>query len=246
MGTGLGIVTAGVPRSKVEPLWKSLCNEALLLEKILNRFDPGSEVSSLNHLPPDGEAPLGTLLEAILHSAKTYWERTGGLFDVTGGSMGRVSFPSPGKIRPGGAALDFGGFAKGWFVRRCGEVLDAEGVRNVFLDFGGSTILCRGAHPGGDCWKVSVPDPFTGLPVAEVELRDRTLSTSGNSPGYVGHIVNPLTGARVEAHRLALALSADSLDAEVLSTVLMIADGKQRKELEKEFPDAEMKVIDLT
>ena len=228
MGTGLGIITAGAPRQKVEPLWKSLCEEAQRLDRMLNRFDPDSEVSSLNAAAGADPKPASASLAEMIRSAEGYKARTGGLFDIT----------------LGGTTLDFGGFAKGWFLRTCAEALEREGVHNAFVNFGGSTILALGAQPGGDCWKVGVRDPFDGKTVAEVELRDETLSTSGNSPSYDGHILNPLTGERVRGRRLATAVCADCLDAEVLSTALMAAAPEQIQQLRREFPRARIEIYD--
>jgi thiamine biosynthesis lipoprotein len=78
-----------------------------------------------------------------------------------------------------------------------------------------------------------------------VTLRDKALSTSGNSPGYTGHVVNPKTGMAVEDKILTAVVCDDPLEAEVLSTTLMMADGGQRKKLRGRFPECEFGIYEL-
>ena len=49
MGTRLEVLTVGVPKEKMTALWEKLSAKALSLDAMLNRFDPVSEVSILNH-----------------------------------------------------------------------------------------------------------------------------------------------------------------------------------------------------
>ena len=226
MGTGLEFLTAGFDPGKASRLWERFENEAVRLDRLLSRFAPESEVYRLNS---GALASPGKEIAGMIEKAGSYRDRTCGLFD----------------IHPDGTTLDFGGFAKGWFLSLCLKALRQERVRNAFVDFGGSAILALGAHPYGDCWKVSVPSPWDGSILAEVELRDEALSTSGNSPLYGGHILNPLSGEAVTARRLVTVRSRDPLDAEVLSTALMAADEERRKKIENEFPEAEIVIYDL-
>lgn len=75
----------------------------------------------------------------------------------------------------------------------------------------------------GDCWKVSLQNPYTQQTLDEFCLTDNTLSTSGNTEQYTGHIINPLTGIYNEQKKVTSILSDNPLDAEILSTVWMIA-----------------------
>ncbi len=226
MGTGLEFLTAGHDPEKAARLWKTLESEAVRLEKMLSRFDPQSEVSRLNL---DALFKPGAELAGMIEMAESYRERTLGLFD----------------IHPDGRTLDFGGFAKGWFLKICGQALQDAGVVNAFVDFGGSAILALGSHPYGDCWKVSLPNPWDGCVLAEMNLRDTALSTSGNSPHYSGHILNPRTGEAISARRVVTVKSRNPLDAEVLSTALMAANPEQRQKIEKAFPEAETEIYEL-
>ena len=115
--------------------------------------------------------------------------------------------------------LDFGGFAKGYALKKIQEILLRGNIENAFVDFGNSSIMGIGHHPYGDCWKVSLQNPYTQQTLDEFCLTDNTLSTSGNTEQYTGHIINPLTGIYNEQKKVTSILSDNPLDAEILSTV---------------------------
>jgi thiamine biosynthesis lipoprotein len=117
-------------------------------------------------------------------------------------------------------------------------MLRSKGVSCAFVDFGSSSILGIGKHPYGDSWKVGVVDPYTRLQVREISLNDCSMSTSGNAPSYSGHIRNPRTGEPCGGRKLVTVLSDNPLDAEVLSTVLMIAGDKEREIIMANFPES--------
>ena len=227
MGTKLEMLAVGVEEEVIMPLWEKLSDLACGLDRMLNRFDPGSEVSALNLSDNPLELEMSETLSEIVALSEDYYDRTEGLFDVVDGA----------------GKLDFGGFGKGYFLRRCEEFLRNKGVDCAFVDFGNSSILGIGHHPYGDSWKVGVVDPYTRQVVKEMSLNDRSMSTSGNSPIYSGHIRHPRTGEKCETRRLVTVVSRDALDAEVLSTVLMIADDDERQRILKNFPDAAVDIM---
>lgn len=245
MGTRLDLVTCGEDLVPSQDLWRRLLQDVSRLDKVFNRFDPSSEVSTLNKaVSLQGVGVSDVLYNALLLTME-YNEKTSGLFDVTGGHMQDIEISETGTVSLYGHQLDFGGFAKGFFARRAERTIREAGFGSVYLDFGGSTIIGIGAHPFGDAWRVTLKDPFSGGTLAEVSLRDRTLSTSGNTPSYSGHIRNPLTGESNTRKMLSSVIAVDALDAEVLSTVSMIANDRAMQELAENYPDAEIKVYDL-
>lgn len=244
MGTRLELVTAGTPLPEVTPFWNWLKEEAFRLDGLLNRFDPASAVSRAREASRRGAVPAGPALAVLLEEALAYRERTGGLFDVTLGRGGVRR--EDGAFVLEDADLDFGGFAKGFLLREAKERLAAAGIRCAFVDFGASAILGVGSHPHGDSWLVDVNDPFhPGAVLARTALRDRALSTSGNMPGYSGHIVHPATGRAVEGRTMATAVADDPLDAEVLTTALVAASAAERGALRSAFPDAETEIFEI-
>ena len=244
MGTRLEFVTAGTPLPEVTPFWNWLKEEAFRLDALLNRFDPESAVSRARETSRQGPVPAGPELAVLLREALAYRERTGGLFDVTLGRGGVRQ--EDGTLVLENADLDFGGFAKGYLLREAKGRLAAAGIRCAFVDFGASAILGVGTHPHGDSWLVDVNDPFhPGVVLARTALRDRALSTSGNMPGYTGHIVHPATGRAVEGRKVVTAVADDPLDAEVLTTALMAASFAEREELRGMFPDIQTEIFEI-
>lgn len=229
MGTRLDVLMVGVSEEKAVALWKRLCGRVNGLDAMLNRFDPGSEVSKMNAAEAPLKGRMSDEMSLIVALADEYRGRTCGLFDVV---------DAEGK-------LDFGGFAKGYFLKECGNMLREEGVGCAFVDFGNSSILGIGHHPYGDSWKVGVVNPFTQKVLTEISLRDSAMSTSGNTPSYTGHIRNPKTGQTCREHKVVTAVATDPLDVEILSTVLMIADEEQKKMIGKEFPEVKTDIFEI-
>ena len=150
--------------------------------------------------------------------------------------MEEVSLDEENRISLRGHELDFGGFAKGFLLKELKSKLVSSGIWTAFVDFGDSSILALGHHPFGDCWKVGVKDPFGGAVLGEIELRDQAMSTSGNTPVYSSHIVNPKTGEADNSRTVVTVVSDDPLDAEVLSTVAIIASPEELEIVKKNFP----------
>lgn len=227
MGTRLEILVVGIGEDVVMPLWEKLHDLVFALEGILNRFDPESEVSMLNLSDNPREMPMSDEMADIVGLADRYNDLTAGLFDVT---------DENGKF-------DFGGFGKGYFLKKCESMIRESGVGCAFVDFGNSSILCIGHHPYGEAWPVGVVDPYTRMTVKEIMLKDSSMSTSGNSPLYTGHIRNPLTGEVCMGRHLVTVVSDDPLDAEVMSTVLMIAPESDVQSLISKFPSLRIEVM---
>ena len=225
MGTRFDLVIPDIAEAAARLLWESLCDWLQASDLLLDRFNAGSEVARLNAGKAD--SPSAALSEWI-ETGEHYRKLTGGLFSVRAGGR-----------------LDFGGLAKGVAVRHAKTLLQSRGVLNAYIDFGGSAILGLGHHPYGPEWKVSVRDPFRGGVLMEAGLRDLALSTSGNTPGYSGHIVNPLSGEKCVSRTLVCVTAEDPVDAEVLSTTLMIASDEQKDKVTGFFPSAKMRIFEL-
>ena len=245
MGTKLDALLVGPERSVSATLWERAVSEAQRLNAMLNRFDPLSEVSRLNAAADSGEVAVSEDLLSLIQVCETYRERTGGLFDIARGSCGEGILILPGsRVALQGGSLDFGGFAKGWFLRVFRSWLLEAGVGSAYVDFGGSTILALGTHPFGASWRVRVVHPYTGSVLEDVDLVDRTLSTSGNRPGYTGHVQDPSTGRPVKERRIVTVVSEDPLEAEVLSTAAMVPDDGGLTSLRQRFPSSEIHRFD--
>lgn len=245
MGTRLEVLMVHPDIEMLSRLWRDVACLLESMDRVFDRFAPDSEVSRLNSRSRD-IADISPVMEDALRLCGDYYERTLHLFDVTLGHFrditvgaGKVIFRNP-MVR-----LDFGGFAKGYALRSVRRLLAANGVKNAFVDFGGSSIIGMGHHPYGDCWKVGFDSPETGVRLRDFRLYDSSLSTSGNTPSYSGHIINPLTGVANRRKMAATVVAGDSLDAEVLSTVWMIASPEQRRQIAELSADVEANIYEL-
>jgi thiamine biosynthesis lipoprotein len=154
------------------------------------------------------------------------------------------------ELREVGAALDFGGIAKGWTLDRISESLRAAGVTRALLSFGESSIAAIGAAPGADGWGVALGDAAGGI-AGTLSLRDRSLSVSGSLGQFVeidgrryGHVIDPRSGEPLERPQVAAALAPSGAQAEALSKALLVLGEKDGIALVESLPDAEGISID--
>lgn len=208
MGTKFDLVIHGSEEIVATALWREVCADLEKYERMLDRFDPSSELSLVN----EGKAVPSEELESLIVLSDEYRMKTGGCFDITKGSTER------GKVQ-----YDFGGFAKGFVLRLALDKVKQAGAGCVLADFGQSSFFALGGHPLGGSWKASLKSPYSGAVLREIDIVDGALSVSGNTPGYCGHIIDPRTGESVISRKMVVVSSPDPLDAEVLSTALMVA-----------------------
>jgi thiamine biosynthesis lipoprotein len=122
-----------------------------------------------------------------------------------------------------GAALDLGGFAKGWTLDRLGDLLAREGIDRGLLNFGGSSLLALGAPLDASLWRVAVD----AGPV--LALTDRSVSISsafGQSFHVEGaefaHIVDPRSGSPLQWRQRAIVVARDGATAEAWSKAFVV------------------------
>jgi FAD:protein FMN transferase len=77
---------------------------------------------------------------------------------------------------------DLGAIGKGYAVGRAAAVLRALGIGNALITAGGSTIVAMGSPPGQTAWQLHLRDPSHKID-PQVMLKDRSVSTSEQSPG---------------------------------------------------------------
>ena len=153
-------------------------------ELLLSRFNPESRLFALNAAAGEW-IDAGDELAAVLHAALGYCERTGGLFDITMGSVCRLWDFKRGVV-PGGAAIaealahvdwrnvqvegvrariidpqatiDLGGMAKGYIADRVIDLLKRHGATSGVINLGGN-VACLGSKPDGSAWNVGLRAP---------------------------------------------------------------------------------------
>lgn len=138
-------------------------------------------------------------------------------------SAGTIRLPREGML------IGLGGIAKGYALDQAAAALRAQGARDFLLSAGGQ-VYAAGSNAGRP-WRIGIRDP-RGTPedyFAVVELRDESLSTSGDYERcfFVDgvryhHILDPRTGRPSSGVWSATVLSTDATLADALSTALMI------------------------
>jgi len=129
-----------------------------------------------------------------------------------------------------GMRIDFGGIGKGLALDRAVEMLREQGIKNVLVDGGTSTVFALGSGPGESGWKVRIGSPYNKDEyLEEVEIRNESLSTSSGSESYVeldgkkyGHIFDPRTGWPVEGMLSTTAIAPTGMESDALSTAFFV------------------------
>lgn len=139
--------------------------------------------------------------------------------------------------------LDFNAVAQGYTTDMIGDFLLSKDVNNFLVDVGGE-ILARGCKPNGDLWKVGIEKPAENKDseriVQEiVELKDRSIVTSGNYRKYVerggkrySHSLNPKTGYPAENRLLSATIICDNTAwADCLASICMVVGLEKAMEI---------------
>ncbi|GAB6138392.1 FAD:protein FMN transferase [Halanaerobaculum tunisiense] len=148
--------------------------------------------------------------------------------------------------------LDVGGIAKGYAADQVIDLWQKQGVESGFISLGGN-VSVLGAKPDGSPWKVGIQDPKEprGNVMATVEVRDKTVVTSGNYERYFvedgvryHHILNPQTGRPAKKGIISSTIITDnSFDADTLATAVYVLGVKEALKLIRDLPEIEALLI---
>ncbi len=140
-----------------------------------------------------------------------------------------------------GVRLDLGACGKGYALDRAVDILREAGVTRGLIHGGTSSVFALGHQPDGRPWKVALPPAAapdlqpartgqTAEPwLAEFELADNALGVSAVGglvvllPGKPwGHVLDPRTGEPVRRTLQAAVVLPSALEADALSTALLV------------------------
>ena len=76
-------------------------------------------------------------------------------------------------------------------------------------------------------------------------LYNQSLSTSGNTPQHTEHIINPHSGKYTPERKIVSAVSTNAVEAEVLSTALMVADETSILDMKKAFENVIVDIFEV-
>lgn len=154
-------------------------------------------------------------------------------------------------------ALDFNAIAQGYSSDLMGAMFDSLGIEDYMVEIGGE-ILCRGANPEGQEWRVGIDRPVEGNMVPGEDLQtilkltDRGLVTSGNYRKFaydengnkVTHTIDPHT-LRPAVHNLlsATIIAPTSAIADGYATACMVIGLEKSKKLLERHPELEAYLV---
>jgi FAD:protein FMN transferase len=136
-----------------------------------------------------------------------------------------------------GAQLDLGAVAEGFMADRLAQLLQAAGVRRARIDVGGDLRLVDDAAPFRR-FRVGIRHPLRAGLLGELVLDAGGVATSGCyerrveiAGRSVCHVIDPRTGAPVQATLSATAVASRAADADALATALLVLGAQQAQEL---------------
>jgi FAD:protein FMN transferase len=152
-----------------------------------------------------------------------------------------------------GMRVHLGGIGKGYAVDRAAAILRARGLRDFMIQAGGDLYVAgmRGDRP----WTLGIADPRApdGPPFAQVELRDRTFSTSGDYERFFmkngvryHHILDLRTGQPARGCRSVTLVSDRAVIADALAKGVFILGPEKGMALIARLPDVEGVIVSST
>ncbi len=192
------------------------------LDALFSHWREDSPLSRFNAAPARTPFPAPPELVEIVGLAEVLGGRTRGAFDITAGSRrGAVAADrTAGTLtRPHeDTRIDLSAVAKGYAIDRAAEALEARGIDDYLIEFGGELR----AGPGGG-WTVGVEMPHApGTLLAKLELRGAAIATSGTYR-QGAHILDPSTGAPPPTEVVsATVLAPTAAEADAFATALAV------------------------
>jgi len=151
-------------------------------------------------------------------------------------------------VRPG-VALTLDGIAKGYVVDRTVGRLVAEGAERVMVDAGGD-IASGGPATPDDPWTIAVQDPHVPVgSLGRVRLSGDAVATSGDymqaftQDRRHHHILDPRTGRSPDRVSSSTVVAATAMDADALSTAMLVLGPEEAVALLDALPDAEGLIV---
>jgi thiamine biosynthesis lipoprotein len=152
-----------------------------------------------------------------------------------------------------GQSIDLGGIGKGYAAEKVLEVLKDCGIISAFTNFGGN-VAAIGSKPDRTPWRIGIQHPRqVNKLVGVLSIRGKSVVTSGDYQRYfIGgdgnryhHILDPATGYPAASGLIgATVITANSMEADALSTMLFVAGLQRSAALLKAFPEADAVLID--
>lgn len=248
------------------------------IEGLLSKYEPGSEISRLNKY---GEIKAGAETFYILSRARDFYYLSGGAFDPTIGPLADLwgfsdkQFRVPAdkeikeklkktgfdkiifnnrnnvvKFKLSGMKVDLGAIAKGYAVDCAAKKLKENNIHSCLINAGGQ-VYCLG-DKAGRAWKVAVRDPRKKGFIRRLDLRDKSVATSGDYEQFFvsggkrySHIINPKSGYPAASGIISATIVAnDGLTADALSTAVFVLGKDKGLELVRRFGNVAAEIVE--
>lgn len=279
LGTSLQIKVAADNEQNATKAEQAALNEIDRLNKILSGYDAFSEFSrwmKAGNQPVE----ISPELYEVLSLFEQWRKKTGGALDASAETVSKLwrqaakqnRLPSSAEIneavntvqhqhyvlnerdhtvqRTSDASLILNSFAKSYIMNKAADAgLSATGVTGIVLNIGGD-ILVRGQHIEQIMVSNPKADAENDLPVAKIQIGNKTIATSGNyrrgvfiDGKWYSHIVNPKTGMPASEIISATVVADNATDAGALATALNVLEIEKARQLVTSVPGAEFMLI---
>ncbi len=269
MGTVVNLAVVSDDRAQSEAAIALALSE---MNRLIAHFDHRRRESALGRLNAEGALvdPPAELV-AVLNYSQALSSLTGGAFDVSvkpvldAFAAGRREVESlreavdhrqiavrDDEIRLGrpGMSLTLDGLAKGRVVDGAVEALRSAGFSRVYVEAGGD-LAVSGPAPTGKGWQIGVRAPHgpaDGL-AARLSVLNGAVATSGDylnafsADHSLNHLIDPRTLRSPESLSSATVLAPTAMQADALSTALMVLGPAHALELVDSMPGIEALLI---
>ncbi|MCB9224915.1 MAG: FAD:protein FMN transferase [Crocinitomicaceae bacterium] len=154
-----------------------------------------------------------------------------------------------------GAKLDFNAVAQGLAVDVIGELLEAKGAKNYFVEIGGE-IRVKGKNGSGEFWRIGIDKPIENSNEGSRELQEivqienKSIATSGSYRKFYekegvkySHTLDPKTGYPVTHTLLSATVVADNCGfADAMATAFMVMGPERSIEFIESNPGLKIEV----
>lgn len=233
MGTRFEVVLVGRDAIHARAAGEAALACVVECDARFSRFRSDSMVSRIaraSREDPGAWVAVDAACLELLQRAEALRRASGGAFDVAQRRAGlgsddacspTLEFDSATRrVRLLGRAaiVDLGAIAKGFALDLAANSLREAGVEIALMHGGTSSVIALGAPRGG--WKISLGASFDGE-VVPLERRALSVSAARQADGRA-HLVEPASGAALEADARVCVTAANAADADALSTALLV------------------------